>query len=223
MVVTRLAGLLALAGVNVVLLAIGIVAIELCFGSWFEPYMPPRSAILDRTATYRQALYDPPSVVTYVRDRFGLRGVRGRLEDVGMVTLGGSTTDQRFITEGETWQDVISSLTGTVIANAGIDGMSSNGHVLAVEEWLHKIPGLKARYYLHFIGVNDSWLPAIMVPPDRPGTSSLITRIRLRSAIVDAIGHGWDLIRGAEQVRHGHIVPHELDDVEPVKAVVDRR
>jgi hypothetical protein len=146
----RVWGLTVLAAVNIVLLAALVVGLELVFGSWLQPYVPPRSAIVGRTNTYSQNLYSPPSVVTYARDTYGLRSVRGPLENVKFVSVGGSTTDQRFITEGATWHDVASALTGFQIANAGIDGMTSAGHVMAVQQWLHKIPKLRAFYYLHF-------------------------------------------------------------------------
>jgi hypothetical protein len=220
---SRLGRFFVIAGLNVVPLAVLAIGFETAFGSWLLPYVPPRSAIVDRTLTFRQFLYDPPSVVTYVRDRYALRGVRGPLENVKLVTLGGSTTDQRFITEGETWQDVIGALTGLPVANAGIDGMSSTGHILALQEWLHPIPRLRARIYLHFIGVNDAWLPDKLVPPDRSGTSSWITWLRLRSAHIQAAARSWAWIRGAVEVRHGRVVPHQLDAFEPIKAKVDRK
>jgi|SRR6266540_6239651 len=220
---SRFGRFLVLAGVNAVLLAVVIIGFEIAFGNWFLPYVPPRSAIVDRTLTFRQFLYDPPSVVTYVRDRYALRGVRGPLENVKLVTLGGSTTDQRFITEGETWQDVVAALTGIPVANAGIDGMSSTGHLMALQEWLHQIPGLRARTYLHYIGVNDAWLPGELVPSDQSGASSWTTRLRLRSAIIQAAARSWARIRGAEEVRHGRVAPHQLDGLQPTKAEVDRQ
>ena len=213
---------LRIIAINGVLVAAVLVAAEVTFGSWFRPSIPPRSAIVDRTLSYRQNLYEPASVITYTRDRDGLRGVRGPLDAVQLVTLGGSTTDQRFIADGETWQDVITSLTGIQIANAGIDGMSSSGHLIAMQEWLHPIPNLRARFFLHFIGVNDAWLPGQLAPSDQPGTNSWMTRIRLRSAIVRGASQLLDLMHATEEVRHAKIIPHQLDNIEAVKAHVDR-
>lgn len=153
---SRLHSFLILSGVNLVLLALLVVAIELAFGQWFADYYPPYGAIFDRQFTYRQNLYEPHGLVTYVRDKYGLRSVHGPIGDIKLVTVGGSTTDQRFITEGKTWQDVIHELTGISIANAGVDGLSSSGHVVAVEDWLHRIPKLHPRYYLHYLAVNDA-------------------------------------------------------------------
>src|SRR5687767_8472697 len=93
--------------VNIAILAIGLVVLELIFGKWFNPYIPPGHVPVDRTIKFRQRIYDPPSEVVYVRDIYALRGVKEPLRDVQIVTLGGSTTDQKYITEGETWQDVM--------------------------------------------------------------------------------------------------------------------
>ena len=56
--------------------------------------------------------------IYYSRDQWGLRGESFKNpSDVKMLTVGGSTTDQRYITEGETWQDVMA----TTLKDSGID------------------------------------------------------------------------------------------------------
>jgi len=152
----RIAAIAKLAGVNLFLFALLVVGLELAFGEWFSDYFPPYGAIFNRTFTYEQHFYDPPSSVTYVRDQYGLRGASAPVNEIDLVTVGGSTTDQRFITEGATWQDVMHTMSGIRIANAGVDGLSSSGHVVAVTDWLHRIPNFHPRYYLHYIGVNDA-------------------------------------------------------------------
>ncbi|HWP14109.1 MAG TPA: hypothetical protein VNM46_00630, partial [Xanthobacteraceae bacterium] len=61
-------------GVNLGLLLAGIVVVELVFGEWFAPYHPPSGAIFGRTFKLEQHYYQPYKVITYVRDRYGLRG-----------------------------------------------------------------------------------------------------------------------------------------------------
>src|SRR4051794_35861505 len=85
-----------------------------------------------------------------------LRGSSAPIGNIELVTVGGSTTDQIFITEGETFQDIIHVRTGLRITNAGDEGISSTGHIVAVEDWLHRIRGLRPHFYLHYIGVNDA-------------------------------------------------------------------
>src|SRR3954451_17919465 len=143
-------------GGNLGLLLAGIVAEELLFGEWIAAYNPPSGAIFGRTFKLEQHYYRPHKVITYVRDRYGLRGSSALIGDIELVTVGGSTTDQIFITEGETFQDIIHARTGLRVTNAGDEGISSTGHIVAVEDWLHRIPGLRPRFYLHYIGVNDA-------------------------------------------------------------------
>jgi hypothetical protein len=100
------------------------IGVELAFGNWFTPYVIPQHVIVNRTYVYRQELYQPAGKIVYSRDRFGLRGVHEPLPKVELVTVGGSTTDQRYIGEGETWQDALRSRSGIAVANAGNDGMT---------------------------------------------------------------------------------------------------
>jgi len=82
----------------------------------------------------------------------------------------GSTTDQRFIADGETWQDVLAaeyrSHGKTVsVVNAGIDGQSTYGHLKDFDWWFPHIPGLRAR-----------------VLPLLPPGSTTCTRSRIRAS-----------------------------------------
>lgn len=175
--------------INLILLLLGLLGIELVMGDWFTPYVPPNSAVVDRHYTYDQALYDPPGRIAYLRDKYGLRGVHEPLPTIDIVAVGGSTTDQRYITEGETWQDVMRAAGNFRVANAGIDGMTSSGHLIAIEEWLHRIPALAPRAYLHFIGVNDASVSrADRANYDGSGaTGSWLRKLANRSAFAKAL------------------------------------
>src|SRR5215216_649415 len=86
-------GLVLLGSVAIELVAgllLGVAAVELLFGDWFRPYVPPDPKLYDRTLTYPQRLYKPWSTVTYSRDKYALRGLRGAIETVELVTIGGS-------------------------------------------------------------------------------------------------------------------------------------
>jgi hypothetical protein len=82
------------------------------------------------------------------------------------------------------------------IANAGDDGMSSTGHIVALTEWLHRVPGLRPRIYLHYIGVNDALLArsegdtaremARLVREDEKAKHTLSRTIKGRSALYQA-------------------------------------
>jgi hypothetical protein len=216
------ARILVLVGINLALLLIAAAGFELLFGNWALSYVPPHSVSIDRTFRYHQELYDPPGDILYVRDRYALRGVRESLAEIQLVTLGGSTTDQKFITEGQTWQDVIRSQSGMPTANAGVDGMSSSGHVIAVTEWLHRLPDFHPAYYLHYIGVNDSLLSRETLVGDRSGTSSWTRSLRRRSAIAQTLGRAWDLARGPQLIMHGQVRPADWAKLQFTEAKVDR-
>src|SRR5215510_12210890 len=134
----RMSSISKIIAINLALILFGLVLIELAFGNWFMPYAPPDSRVFDRKFVGWQDLYEPHGTITYMRDRYGLRGVHDPISKVDIVTVGGSTTDQFFITEGATWQDVIHNETGRVVANAGIDGMTLSSHVAVLENWLHR-------------------------------------------------------------------------------------
>ena len=74
--------------------------------------------------------------------------------------IGGSTTDEDFITDGETWVDVlVRRLTRAgvprITVNAGVSDHTTVGHLYSFDAWFPEIPGLKPRFFITLIGVND--------------------------------------------------------------------
>ena len=149
-------------------LLIGVVAIELIFGSWFSED-PWRS--LDRINVQRnvhwtfnsEALYGSAMpTVTFTRDAYGLRGACEDPGAIEILTVGGSTTEQLFISDGQTFQDALQGLLGkelgrrVCVANAGVDGHSTFAHIEALDHWFPLIPGLKPKYFLLYVGINDA-------------------------------------------------------------------
>lgn len=193
-----------LIGINVAVLLLGVTVIELVLGNWFVSYVLPKPNMASRTFTFQQTLYQPPSMVTFSRDQYGLRGVRQPISSVNLVTIGGSTTAQTFITDGDTWQDVIHAQTGLVVANAGIDGMGSQSVREVLEDWIDRIPGLRAKYFLHYIGINESGMYQTVTAADRRKRYSWSRRIRGRSAILQGIARlkEWVSGPGADFVSH---------------------
>lgn len=194
----KLASALKLLGVNAAILLAGVIALELAFGRWFAPYHPPSGSIFGRTFRGEQRVYQPYGEIRYVRDQYGLRGPIAAIDQIELVTVGGSTTDQTLISEGDTWQDVIHARTGIRLTNAGDEGISSNGHVVAVTEWLHRIPQLKPRFYLHYIGLNDAVYAYLWAEPgskdlidaqiaDQENRRALHRFVRGRSALIQGV------------------------------------
>ena len=149
---------------NFFLFFIGLSIIELVFGSWFRSSnnLFHLNMIIDKKLVYNlEGLYESENqVINYTRDEFGLRGIYNNIEDIDILTVGGSTTDQKYITDGLTWQDVLqkrfeSEGKKIIVANAGVDGQSTYGHIKNFSMWFNLIPNLKPKYFLFFIGIND--------------------------------------------------------------------
>lgn len=156
-------GIVKLVFVNILVFGVGLFIIELIFGNWISSDKSHKLNLLrDVELTFNLGnLYDADyQQVRYRRDRHGLRGDYGSTDQIDILTIGGSTTDQRYITEGATWQDVLRRgflAHGRTlnVANAGIDGQSSEGYIKNFEWWFPTIPNLKVKYFLFYIGIND--------------------------------------------------------------------
>ncbi len=190
--------MIRIAAWNAVFLALVILIAELAFGGWMDSIRAPS---LWRLSIYRNVAwtfaaadqYGRRDPILYRRDRFGLRGNYGAPGDVDILVLGGSTTDERFVTEGETWTDVFARCLSdagraTRVANAGIAGQSTRGHIRNFDVWLNHIPGLKPRHALAYIGVNEPLLESRVNEDDveqyRESALPLwLERLKLNSAL----------------------------------------
>lgn len=180
---TRQALVLAVASLTV--LALGLIGLELVFGHWLErgdwSRVDRLNVVRDRRVQYDVRHIHGPDAppVTYTRDRYGLRGDCPSPADIRVLTIGGSTTDQVYVSDGQTWQDQLQRrLRGLAggqrwcVANAGVDGHTTFGHIAALEQWLPLIPGLKPEYYLLYIGVNDAALRLERASGDNRGDAA---------------------------------------------------
>lgn len=97
----------------------------------------------------------------YKRNEYGLRDDCKSNKDIEIVTIGGSTTDQRYIPFRFTYQSVIQQrlrehdISFGCVTNAGVDGHSSWGHIFSFKNWFPLIPDFNPKYVLLYIGVND--------------------------------------------------------------------
>lgn len=153
---------------NFIILGLGILILELFFGSWINPNRLNRLNII-RSTTIKydiSNLYQHTNkTVIHTRDIYGLRGSFTDPSEIDILTVGGSTTDQRYITDDETWQAVMEQKfksigKNIVVANAGISGQSTFGHIKNFEWWFLHIPNLKPKFILFYIGVNDLYKDA---------------------------------------------------------------
>ncbi|MDA9816629.1 SGNH/GDSL hydrolase family protein [Alphaproteobacteria bacterium] len=100
--------------------------------------------------------------VKYIRNQYGLRDTCEDPKNIKVLTVGGSTTDQRYINLGSTFQKVLQDglknfwEPKSCVSNAGVDGHSTFGHLYSFENWFPLIPDLKPKYVLLYIGINDT-------------------------------------------------------------------
>lgn len=151
---------------NFCLLIFFILIIEITFGEWwFKNNLNKLNLIKNKEYKINlNGLYDfEKNYIIYKRDNFGFRGEYPEVSRINILTVGGSTTDQRYISEGYTFQDIIQKKfleqgKKIFITNAGIDGQSTFGHLKNFDLWFSQIPNLQPDYFLFFIGINDFYI-----------------------------------------------------------------
>jgi lysophospholipase L1-like esterase len=100
------------------------------------------------------------SEITVRRNSLGFRGPDPPADfarHLTLVAVGGSTTEDLFLTDGRTWTDLLAArlageLRDTWLDNAGLDGHSTFGHLHLLDQMLLE---LGPDYVLFLIGVND--------------------------------------------------------------------
>lgn len=108
----------------------------------------------------------------YQRDHYGLRDDCEDPSKIDILTIGGSTTDQRYINLEDTYQSVLAEKLSDFldkdicISNAGVDGHSTYGHIFSFKNWFSLIPNLKPKYVLLYIGINDADFSRVVGPAD---------------------------------------------------------
>lgn len=170
------------------LLVLGIVA-ELVFGTWLS------SDPLDRVNIQRgltlkvdaRGLYPDGGILTYRRNMWGFRGDAEDPATIKILTIGGSTTNQLYLAEDATWQSVLERQLKAQgrpmkVANAGMEGQSTIGHLYSMDAWFPHVPRLKPKYILAYIGINDT---VVGSTTDRLAYTNLNRQIRTNSALLN--------------------------------------
>jgi len=165
--------------------------IEILFGNWISPNRLNRlNLIRNADLSYDVShLYPSDHQVVYRRDRYGLRGWYKDPGSIDIMTVGGSTTDERYVSEGETWpdilrQDFLAEGKTVSVVNAGVDGQSTYGHIKNFDWWFPEIPRLKVGYFLFYIGINDFYKNANYKFDELfKGNISVKEKIKERSAL----------------------------------------
>ena len=209
-------------GVNLGLVFLVLVAAELVFGTWvFGPSFG--SLNLPRAVERRYAVGHAPAggIVVYTRDRHGLRGRYAGPDTIGILALGGSTTNEVYVSDGETWTDRLGQRFAQAgralsVVNAGAEGQTTVGHLRNFDVWFPLIPNLKARYILAYVGVNDMALDADGTSPDQDRYDRMESPEPFRRAAQFAKNHSvfyrlWRTWRGMKRAERHQLVHTSLD------------
>jgi lysophospholipase L1-like esterase len=101
----------------------------------------------------------PPQTV-HTKNSLGFRGPPPPADFqayLTIVTIGGSTTECFYLSDGRTWPDILGQKLSRVfnrvwINNAGLDGATTYRHLILLEDYLSK---LRPKVGLFLIGIND--------------------------------------------------------------------
>jgi lysophospholipase L1-like esterase len=146
----------------------------------------------------------------HTKNSLGFRGPeppRDLADRLTILTIGGSTTESLFLSDGQTWTDELarrlqSELPGVWVNNAGIDGHTTYGHLVLLHQVVTKLQPTVAVF---LVGVND-------VALERPNTFDVGVQLEpsparrtlnaaaARSAVV---GFGLNLARAARARARG--------------------
>ncbi len=112
--------------------------------------------------SYKNNLYEGKKYITYKKDNYGFRGLRKNVNEIDILTIGGSTTDERYLEEEDTWSEQLEQIINDKhpnldleVVNAGIDGQSTYGHIWNFKNWFPKIKDFKTKYIFFYIGLNE--------------------------------------------------------------------
>ena len=100
------------------------------------------------------------AVTRHTKNSLGFRGPeppRDFANRLTILTIGGSTTECLFLSDGKTWTDVLARQLGSKIPNlwvnnAGLDGQSSYGHIVLLQDF---VTTLRPKIAIFLVGTND--------------------------------------------------------------------
>jgi lysophospholipase L1-like esterase len=103
------------------------------------------------------------AVTRHTKNSLGFRGPdppsdpREFDRQLTVLTIGGSTTESLFLSDGKTWTDVLSRHLSAIVPdvwvnNAGLDGQSTYGHLVLLQSVVTR---LRPKVALFLVGIND--------------------------------------------------------------------
>jgi lysophospholipase L1-like esterase len=146
-------------------LALALIEIVLKIYNPIETRIRGNKIILPINKNYRienHRLDKLDRVIIHSKNSLGFRGTEPPEEFnkyLTIICIGGSTTECKYLSDNKTWIDVLSKNLTTAfenlwINNAGLDGHSTFGHIILMENYLSLI---KPKIALFLFGANDYW------------------------------------------------------------------
>ncbi len=159
-------------GKNLISLFIGIVLafflLEILLRIWppIEIRVKGNRIILPANRSYRIENKETPKLdreIIHTKNSLGFRGEEppDNFSDfLTIIAVGGSTTEGFIVSDGKTWIDILgkylkTSFNRVWINNAGLDGHSTFGHLVLMEDYLAKI---RPKIVLFLVGGNEIML-----------------------------------------------------------------
>jgi lysophospholipase L1-like esterase len=127
--------------------------------------------IFDNTAKFPTKL---PKTTIHTKNSLGFRGAPPPA-DFGdyltIITIGGSTTECFYLSDGRTWPDLLGrelsrEFNRVWVNNAGLDGATTYRHLILMEDYVVK---LRPKVVLFLIGINDVGAGDIAAAEQRRG------------------------------------------------------
>lgn len=210
------------AGWNLILIVAVSIAAEMLFGTWlFGPDFGTLNVPRDVRRSFDVSdLYGGAST-TYTRDRHGLRGdYGGDPAAIDILAVGGSTTNEVFLSDDETWTATLQRKLRAdgldiFVANAGVDGQSTRGHLAAFDRWFPQIPGLSPSFVLLYVGINDIDLTPDdnhRAQPDSMRSNGAWRRFREYVQNHSALYRAFRIVRGHLKARRARLIHGEDPD-----------
>jgi hypothetical protein len=141
-----------------------ILCFELILGDWFKNYNWGNSLRAERLKkiSYSVKFNDNEYDFIYSKNSLGFRGEEVDPENLKILMIGGSTTNQRFTPEKYTIVGILNELLNkryndVKIYNGGVDGQSTVGHINNFSKWFPKIENFKPKMIIYYIGINDRY------------------------------------------------------------------
>ncbi len=145
--------------INLILFFFGIIILEIIFGSWlkqsnYSDLLIPKKQInlIDNFP------YEHPGLGIYSRDKNGFRANKYSLNQINILVLGGSTTEEREVDDKKIWTKIFEKnlKKNFKVLNAGIGGQTSLGHKTMFKIWFNKLTNLKPDFIIVYLGINDA-------------------------------------------------------------------